>query len=174
MTRIDEFEMAVIIEQTKEHRSIAAHLGMLAKKAVHVIENARWIGAERHAGKRALQHGGQNGGTESFAGNVGNDKRRAPIAYAKNVEIVASDREARKIHTGHAEVRRIRKIARQQRLLDVARDVDFLFESLALAFALDQTRVVENAGGVGGQRIQDLPVELGESRGALGIQVKNA
>src|SRR5207253_6320760 len=89
MTRIDEFEMAVIIEQTKEHRSIAAHLGMLAKKAVHVIENARWIGAERHAGKRALQHGGQNGGTESFAGNVGNDKRRAPIAYAKNVEIVA-------------------------------------------------------------------------------------
>ena len=54
----------------------------------------------------------------------------------------------------------VAKIFRQQRLLDISRDSDFLFQPLPLAFAFDQAGIVQNTRRVGGQRIQNLPVEL--------------
>ena len=66
------------------------------------------------------------------------------------------------------------EIAREKRLLNVARDVDLLFEALAFAFALDQARIVENAGGVGGQGVEDLAVEFRESRRTTRIQIEDA
>src|SRR5439155_11067097 len=63
--------------------------------------------------------------------------------------------QARKIHARHDKIRCVREIAREQRLLNVARNVDLLFEALALAFAFDEARVVQNSRGVRGERIQD-------------------
>src|SRR5215469_6490638 len=68
----------------------------------------------------------------------------------------------------------IAEILGQERLLDVARDPDFLLEALALAFALHQARVIENACGVGGQRVENLPVQLGKCRWALRVKVQHA
>ena len=54
----------------------------------------------------------------------------------------------------------IREIPRKQCLLDVARDVDLFFHALALAFTYDESGIVQNAGGVGGQRVENLAVEF--------------
>ena len=36
----------------------------------------------------------------------------------------------------------------------------FLLDALALTFAFHQARIIENAGGIGGERVQDLAVEF--------------
>ena len=69
---------------------------------------------------------------------------------------------------------KVAEAAGQQRLLDIAGDVEFLLEALALAFALDQARVVQNAGGFDGQGIEDLAIEFGKGGGAARIEVENA
>ena len=89
---VDEFQMAVVIEDAEEHRGVAPDLRVIAKKTIHMVEDARGIRAQSHAGERALKHGGEKSGAKSFAGNVGNEKRSAPIAERKDVEIVASHR----------------------------------------------------------------------------------
>ena len=48
--------------------------------------------------------------------------------------------------------------------------LNFLLQALPLALALHKARVVQNAGRIGGQRIQDLPIQLGKSRRALRVQ----
>jgi hypothetical protein len=66
------------------------------------------------------------------------------------------------------------KIFRQQRLLDVARNVNLLLHALPFAFALHQSRVVQRAGRVGCQRVQNLPIQFRESCRAPRIQVQHA
>ncbi len=66
------------------------------------------------------------------------------------------------------------EIPREQALLNVAGDVDFLLEALAFAFAFDEAGVIENAGGVGGEGVEDLAVELREGSGAAGVEIKDA
>ena len=63
---------------------------------------------------------------------------------------------------------------RQQRLLDGARDREFLLQALALAFPLDQARIVENAGGLDAERIENLAVDGGEGRDAPRIEIDDA
>src|SRR4029077_9830846 len=68
----------------------------------------------------------------------------------------------------------IAEVARQQGLLDVARDVDFLLEALAFAFASYQASVVQNAGGLIGKGVEQLAIQSGKRRGATGIQIQHA
>src|SRR6266436_347240 len=174
MAGIDEFQMAFLIEDAEEHSGVAADLGVIAEEAIDMIEDARGIDAESHSGKRALKHGGENRGAKSFTGNIGNKKRGAAIAEWKNVEVVSADCQAREVESGNREMRVFAEIAREKRLLNVAGNVDLLLEALAFALAFDEASVIENVGGVAGESIQDLTVELGEGRGAPRIQVKDS
>ncbi len=174
MARIDEFEMAVLIEDPEEHRGVTAHFRVIAKKAIHVIEEKRGVGAEGHARERTLEHGGNDGGAKPLAGNVGNHKRSTVITQREDIKVVAPNGQAGEIDAGHGEVRVVGEIARQERLLNVERDVDLLLQALALAFPFDEASVVENAGGVCRKSVENLAIEFGKSRGAPRIQIKNA
>ena len=98
----------------------------------------------------------------------------AIVAHGKNVEVIAADRETREIDAADGEMRKVAEAARQQRLLNIASDADFLFEALAFAFALDEARVVENAGGFDGEGVENLAVELRERSRAAGIEIQHA
>ena len=126
---------------------------MRTQKTIHVIEYARGIDPESQARQRALKHGGEQRSAQSLAGNIRDKKRRPPIAQRKHVEVIASDRQTRKIEAGDGEVREFAEIVRKQSLLNTACDIDFLFEELPFAFALDEPCVVQNTGSVGGQRV---------------------
>ena len=54
---------------------------------------------------------------------------------------------------------KVAEAVRKQGLLNVARDVKFLLQALALAFALHEARVVENAGGFAGEGVENLAIE---------------
>ena len=71
MAGIDVIQLAILIEDAKKHRGVAANFRMAAEKTIYVIEDARGIGAQGHSRKRALQHGGQQRGAQSFSRNVG-------------------------------------------------------------------------------------------------------
>src|SRR5713101_4900250 len=146
----------------------------MAEEAIDMIEDARGIDAESHSGKRALKHGGENRGAKSFTGNIGDKKRGAAIAEWKNVEVVSADCQAREVESGNREMRVFAEIAGEKRLLNVAGDVDLLLEALSFALAFDEAGIIEDAGGVGGERVQDLAVEFGEGGRAARIQVENA
>src|SRR5439155_863538 len=121
-----------------------------------------------------MKHGGENRGAESLAGNIRDEKRGAPVAERKNIEVISTDRQAGKIESRDGEVRVFAEIARQKRLLNVAGDVDLLLEALAFTLAFHEAGIVQNVRSVGGQGIQDLAVELGEGGGAARPQVENA
>src|SRR6202007_3286737 len=78
------------------------------------------------------------------------------------------------IESGDGEMRVFSEIAREKALLNVAGDVDLLLEALAFALAFHEAGIVENAGGVSGQGVQDLPVEFGEGGRAARIQVDDS
>src|SRR5260370_26170716 len=97
MSGIDVLEIPIAAENTKKHRGIFAHFGMLAQKIIDVIKNSRGIGAHGHAGKRALEHRRQQSRAESLAGNVRDQEGSAVITHPKHIEIIATDGEARKL-----------------------------------------------------------------------------
>lgn len=67
MPGIDEFEVAVVIQNAKKHRRITADFSMIAEKAIDMVEDARGIGAQSHGRKRALEHGREKSGAETLA-----------------------------------------------------------------------------------------------------------
>src|SRR3977135_1574602 len=71
-------------------------------------------------------------------------------------------------------MRKFAEIAGEKGLLDVAGDIDLLLEALAFALAFDEAGIVENAGGVGCQGVQDLTVESRESSRTARIQIEDA
>src|SRR5713226_6584029 len=174
MAGVDEFQVALLIENAEKHRGVALHFRMITEEAIYMIEHAGGIGAERHTRKRALKHGGEQRGAKAFAGDVRDEKRGSPLAERKDVEVISTNRQAGKIKSGDGEMRVFSEIAREKRLLDVAGDVDLLLEALAFALAFDEAGVVEDAGGVGGQGVENLTVERGEGGGAARIEVENA
>ena len=111
---------------------------------------------------------------KAFAGNIRDQEGRAIILHRKNVEVVAADREAGNIHAADREMREIAEPAREKRLLNVARDAEFLLQALALALVFDQARVVQNAGGFDGEGVENLAFEFGERGRAAGIEIQNA
>ncbi len=143
---------------------------MIAQKAVDVIEDSGRIRAQGHPGERALEHGGKQRGAESFAGNVGDQKSSAIVAQRKDVEVVSPYGQARIIDAIDREMRVLAEVAREQRLLNAARDVELFLHALTFALALDQSRVIQNAGGVRGEGIENLTVQLREGRGAPRIE----
>src|SRR5712691_680367 len=173
MAGVNELQVAVLIENPEKQRGVAADLGVLAQETIDVIENARRIGAESHAGKRALEHGRKQRGAEPFSGNVGDEKSSPVIVEREDVEVVATDRGTREIDAGDGEVGVIGEIAREERLLNVARDVDLLLQALAFALVFDEAGVVQDAGGVGGQGVNNLAIEFREGGRAARIQIEN-
>ena len=159
----------MLIEHSEKHRGILADVGVLAKKIVDMVENARGIGAKGHARKSALKHGGKQRGANSLPRNVRNYKGGAVIAHREHIKVIPSHGQAREIASGNIQMRKFAEIARQQRLLDIARDVDFLLHALPFALAFHQPRVIQNTGSVCRQRVQDLPVQFGERRRAARI-----
>src|SRR4029077_20841813 len=105
MPSIDEFEVAVVIQNAKKHGCIAADFRMIAEKAIDVVEDACGVGAQSHGRKRALEHSGEKGGAKTFAGNVGDKERGAIVIERENVEVVASNRKARIIAARDGEMR---------------------------------------------------------------------
>ncbi len=154
MPGVDVFEFTLAAKNPEKHGGVFSHLGVLTQEVVEVIEHTRRVGAHSHPGKRALQHGREQGRAQAFAGNVGDEEGGAVLLHRKNIEVVPSNRKARKIQAADGEIREIPESARQKGLLDVAGDVEFLLEALALPFVLDQARVIEDAGGFGAQRVQ--------------------
>lgn len=58
MTCVDEFKMALAIENTEKHGGVTPDLGVFAEERIDMVENARRIGAHPNARECALQHGG--------------------------------------------------------------------------------------------------------------------
>src|SRR6266436_5989598 len=174
MAGVDEFEVAIIIKNAEEHGGVAAYFGVAAEKAIDVIEHPRGVGTEGHGGKRALQHGGEQGSAEAFAGDIGNEKGCAAFANRKDIEVVPTDGQTGQIVAIDGEMREFAEIPREKPLLNSASDIDLLFEALAFALALDQASVIQNAGGVGGQGVKNLAIQLGEGRGPARIQIEHA
>src|SRR5713101_1407864 len=85
-----------------------------------MIEDARRIDAQSHSRERALKHGGENRGAESFTGNISDEKRSAAIAEWKNVEVVSADCQAREVESSNCEMGVFAEIAWEKRLLNVA------------------------------------------------------
>src|SRR5713101_5035835 len=171
MARVDELQAAVAVQNPEKHRGVAAQFGVLAKKTVDVVEHARWIRAKAHAGERALEHRGEQRCAEALPADVGDQESRAVVAHWEYIEVIAPDREAREIDPAHGEVRIVTKSVRQQRLLDLAGDVELLLHALPLALALDQTGVVQDAGRFERKRVQNLPIEPRERRRPRAVQI---
>jgi hypothetical protein len=174
MAGIDVFEITIAAENAEKHRGVTAHFGMFAKKIVDVVEHTRGVGAHRHAGKSALQHGREQRRAQAFAGDVRDQEGCSVIAHRKHIEVVPADGEARNINAADGEMREILEASREKGLLDVAGDAEFLLEALALTLVFDQARVVQNAGGFDSEGVEDLTVEFGESGSVAGIQIDNA
>ena len=49
MAGVNKFQITVLIEDAEEHRGVAADLRVIAKEAVDMIEDARWVNAESHS-----------------------------------------------------------------------------------------------------------------------------
>src|SRR5260370_38201448 len=115
MAGVDEFEMAFLIENAEEHGGVTADLGVIAEEAIDMIEDARGIGAESHAGERALKHGGEKRGAESFTGNVSEEKSGAAVAEREDIEVISSDRQSRAIQARNGTVRIFAACSRAKR-----------------------------------------------------------
>src|SRR5690349_20749454 len=174
MTCIDELESAIAVQDTEEHGGVAADLGMFAQEAIDVIEDQHRIRAGGHAGKRPLKHRREQRRAESFPGNIGDEKGGAVVTHGKHVEVVSTYGVTRRMNAGHCEVRVIAKSVRKQGLLNVPGDIEFLFESLPLAFPFDQARVIENAGGFYGKGVENLSIQLGKSSRTAGIEIDDS
>src|SRR5262249_44724641 len=95
-------------------------------------------------------------------------------AEGEDVEIISTDGQAREVDSADREMRIIAKIFGKKRLLDVARDTDFLLEALPFALAFDEARIVENARGVAGQSVENLAIEFRERSRAARIKIQHA
>src|SRR4029077_7468187 len=113
-------------------------------------------------------------GTQAFPRNIGDEKGGAVVAERKNIEVIAADGKAGEIASCDGEMRIIAEVARQECLLNVAGDVDFLLHALAFALACYQAGVVQNAGGLIGKRVEQLAIELGKCGRAARIEIQHA
>ena len=167
MPRINELQLPGFIKDAEKHRRVTPDLRVVAQKPVHVVECPRRIRPQRHAGECPLQHGRQQRCSQPFSAHVRQKKSCPLFIQGKHVEVISPDRQAGKIHAKDGQVRIILEIFRQQGLLNVSRDANLLLQPLPFSFAFHQPRIVQNAGRVGRQRVQDLPVQLGECRRAF-------
>src|SRR5215475_9245047 len=127
MPRVDKFQMSLRIHRAKKHRRVTPHLSVIAEIAINVVKDARRFRSERQTGERALQHRRQHRRAQSFSGYVRDQKCRPSVAHRENVKIITSDRETRKIAAAYVQLGKVFEAAWQKRLLNVARDIDFLF-----------------------------------------------
>ncbi len=91
-----------------------------------------------------------------------------------HVEVVAAHFSAGMMHAGDGEMGKVVQAVGNERLLDGARDGKLLLKALALALLLHQARVVENAGGLAAERVQNLAVDGREGRDATRIEIDDA
>jgi hypothetical protein len=111
---------------------------------------------------------------QAFAAHIGDENRGAVVADGKHVEVIAADLGTGMVHAGDRKMRKIVQAMRNQRLLDGARDGKLPLQALALALLLDQARVVQNAGRLHRERVENLAVDGRKSRDAPGIEINHA
>ena len=174
MACLDVFEHAVAADDADEHGGVAADFVVAAEKFVDVVEDRDGIGAHREARQRALQHGGEQSRTQAFAADVGDEEGGAVLVDREHVEVVASDFSAGMMHAGDGEMGEVVEAVRNKRLLDGARDGKLLLKALALALLLNQAGVVENAGGLAAEGVENLAVDGGEAGDAARIEIDDA
>ena len=175
MTGIDEFQTAITVEGSKEHRGVSADLDAFAEKAIKVIEDTRGVSTDAHARESALQHGGKERSAEALPRrDIRNEKGCAVITHREDVKVIAADGQAGRIGAGDGKMRVIAKAARVKGPLDVASDAEFLLEALALALAFHEACVVQNARGFNPQGVEDLAVKFGKGSGPAGIQIDSS
>ena len=112
--------------------------------------------------------------SQAFAADVGDENRGAVFVDRNHVEVVAADFSAGMMHAGDGKIRKVVQAVGNERLLDGARDGKLLLQALALAFPLHQARVVQNAGGLDRERVENLAVDGGEGRDAPRIEIDDA
>ena len=95
-------------------------------------------------------------------------------ADRNHVEVVAADLGAGMVHAGDGKMRKIVQAVRHQRLLDGPRDGKLLLQALPLALPLHQARVVENAGRLHRERVENLAVERRKRRDAPRVEINHA
>ena len=129
MAGLDVFQPAIAIQQCEEHGCIAAHSAMRAEKFVDVVEDAHRVRAQGHRGKRSLQHHGQQRRPQTFAADIGNQKRGALGSDGECIEVVAAHFMAGVVHSGDGHMRKIVQALRKQSLLNRAGDGEFLLQA---------------------------------------------
>src|SRR5690348_9826793 len=90
------------------------------------------------AAQSGLQAGHEQGGGDSFAGNVGNGEAEFGVAQLDEIVVVAGDDASGAANGGEFESRKRRKFAREELALDFAGDGQFVFEFLAGALLFDE------------------------------------
>ena len=162
MARANKLQRAVAIDDAKEHGCVAAYFRVSAKKLVDVVEDFDGIAAEGHAGERALQHSSEQCCAKSLAADVGDQKCCPVFVDGKYIVVISSHLVAGVLNSGNGQIGIVVQSARQECLLDFARDAEFLLEALALAFTLNQSGVVEDAGGFDAECVENLAIDVGE------------
>ena len=101
-------------------------------------EDLHRVDAEGHSGESTLQHGCKQGGAQALAGNVSNQDRDPSVRQGAHVEVVPANLVTGAVHASDGEMRIILQSVRNQGLLDLAGDAQFLLKTLAFSFVLDQ------------------------------------
>ena len=122
----------------------------------------------------ALQGRGEDGGRDSFAGDVGEDEGEI-FVIGDDVEEVASDLFARDGTGGDAGVGEVGDFDRHEILLDAGGDVEFFAVAAGVFFGDGELGVVDEGGGLGGDGLEEIVIDLGELAGVeAAVEIEDA
>ena len=108
-----------------------------------------------------------------LASYIGDQDGDATIRHWKHIEIVAAHLVAGPVNPGDGKVRKILQPVRHQRLLNHPRD-SAPAPAAGARVPARQPRVVQNAGGLRAERIQNLAVQRRKGGRASGIEINRA
>src|SRR5215472_7896737 len=148
MAGTDKLQRSVELEQSKEHGCVAAHGGAIAQKPVQVIEDFHRVDPEGQSRESTLQHGCEQRGSQPLAGHVRNQDRETAVRQGTYVKVITANLVTRPVHPGDGEMGIILQPMRNKGLLDLAGNIQFLLETLAFSFVLNQARSLQNASGL--------------------------
>jgi len=131
---------------------------VLAQEAVNTSKDPSGVNANRHAGESALKHSPSARRAEALPGDIRDEESGAVIAHGKKIE-VSPPTSGGVVDASASRWVKSRKPGKKG-LLDIASDLNFLFEALAVAFPFDQRALSRIPGGFDAQGVKDLAVEL--------------
>jgi len=174
MAGLDVTEGAVAMKQAEKHGCVFADIGMFAEKLIDLIEDTHWVSAADHAGKRALQHGGEHGRAQAVAGDIGNEDGGLVFTHGIDIEVIAADGDAGVVDADDGEMRKVVVALGQESLLNAAGDGELMLQEPPLALALHVTRIFEDAGRLGSEGVKDVANQRGKCGGMRGVEIDDA